>query len=228
MSLFSGVDRVFPCHFLCVCAAGFGRPGLPSSVPEDPVCCLHHSSSGHLLRRRSAFLHHGNPFCHDRSGSCICGWEPICRQNKPPNYCGAVLVTPFSSSPLPLRLEFDRIWFAHSVRAWRSSKHPPAGPAVPHAHLVISVGHRFHRCGGHVVHGLGAAVLCLHVHAKHVQKNFEEAGLCVHKWLVLKNSCCVFSHTPPCPPAGLGKGAAVGGPWEPAGGGLGRNGPGLW
>lgn len=38
----------------------------------------------------------------------------------------------------------------------------------------------------------------------------------------LKNRDCVFIHTH------LYLSAAVGGPWQPAGGGLGRNGSGLW
>lgn len=44
----------------------------------------------------------------------------------------------------------------------------------------------------------------------------------------LKNRDCVFIYTHLYHPADLGRGAAVGGPWQPAGGGLGRNGSGLW
>lgn len=77
-----------------------------------------------------------------------------------------------------LRLEYDSIWFALSLRAWRGREHPPPGPAVPGTPLVVSVGHRFYSCSGHVIHGLGAAVLRIHVHAKHIQKIFEEAGKC--------------------------------------------------
>lgn len=104
----------------------------------------------------------------------------------------------FSSSLLPLRLEYDSLRFTTSVWAWRSRKHPPTGPAVPHTHLVVSAGHGFRRCGRHVVHGLGAAVLRIHVHAKHIQKNFEEAGVCVCASLACseEQGLHLYSHPP--------------------------------
>lgn len=60
---------------------------------------------------------------------------------------------------------------------------------------------------------------------QNVYKRSLRKQVCAREWLVMKNGDDVYNHSFP---AGLGPGAAVGDPWQPGGGGLGRNGSGIW